>query len=638
MFHPCPSVAKITSGTPSKRCEGISLRRHGTVIGRLPIKCVAFTSSSTNHSVVRLAVSLPVSLAVGIGAGFAFFRGPAALSPAETTALLKKEMSTNAAAWPDSPAATDAKAQRLIAAALRKGGRIERESEMYLAIETFTTEDFHRLVADAGALKAMAGKLKGIDWQTSRNLASALIGRWLAVDPGTVMTWAPRVLELIPAKENARGLILDALAAKRPAELLALVPSRKDAAERADIISRGLRELAAQDPAKARAWLDACTDPADRRVAERAMRFGTVQTDPLRAIELAGSIENRQEGRELLNAAAGYAAKMGTGVLRHLATTPMKPWMLSTVVGELAESEPVLAVDLVMKTAGDGESNAFGFQLAFSALARRDPAQAIAKLEGLAGMQLAAAVSAIGYDWAAREPAAALAWLAERPASERADPNRGRSGSNDALLIGFADWAENARTDARAWADALPAGTTHDAVQTQLARVLASRGEPAEATQVLARLGRAAEPKALADIAGAWARRDPQAAADWAIAQEAGPVQSRALAQVVGIWANDNPRGVEDWLAQFPPGEARDRSVAAFLWRNNAWTVGRDERIAEFDAWFDLIDDPFRRAQAATSSFWQRKERDPAGARAWLSSLPNVDAEVIRMTLRNERN
>ena len=245
---------------------------------------------------MRLIVSLPVSLVAGLGAGFAFFRGPAPLTPAAVAALREREMSTDAAAWPDSPAATDAKAQRLVAAALRKGNRIERDNELYLAIEAFTAADFRRLVADAGALKAMAEKLGGIDGETSRNLAFGLIGRWLAVDPDTVMTWAPRVLELIPAKEDARGLILDALAAKRPEELLALAASRKDAKERAEIISRALRELAERDPAKARAWLDGCTDPADRRVAEKAIRLGTVQADPLRAIELAG-VDREPAGR-----------------------------------------------------------------------------------------------------------------------------------------------------------------------------------------------------------------------------------------------------------------------------------------------------------------------------------------------------
>ncbi len=590
------------------------------------------------HDAVRLPVTLSVSLVAGLGAGFAFFRGPTPLTPTAAAALREKERTTDAAAWPDSPAATDAKAQRLIAAALRKGRRMERDNELYLAIEAFTAEDFRRLVADAGALKAMAEKLGGIDWETSRDLGSALIARWLAVDPGTVLTWAPRVFELIPAKENARNIVLDALTAKRPEEMLALVPTRKDAAERAEFISRALRELAAHDPAKARAWLAGCTDPADRRVAERAMRLGSVQADPLRAVELAGSIENRQEGRELIRAAAERAAKMGTGVLRQLATTPMPPWMLGSVINELANRDPALAVDLAVKSGADGKNDSSGLQDAFYALAKRDPALAMAKMEGLAGSALADAVSAIGSEWVGREPAAALAWLAARPKAERTNPHRWGYGTNDTLLTGFADWAKSASGDARAWADALPAGATRDAVQAQFARALADRSEAAEATQVLARLGRAADPGAITDIAGAWARRDPQAAADWAIAQEPGPAQNSALAGIVGTWANDDPHGVEDWLAQFPAGEARDRSVCAFLWRHNAWSEGKAERIAEFDAWFDLIDDPWRRAQAARSSYWQRKQSDPAAARAWLSALPNVDAEVVRMTLRDTRN
>ena len=79
-----------------------------------------------------------------LGAGFAFFRGPAPLTPQAVAALREKEMSTDAATWPDSPAATDAKAQRLIAAALRKGTPLDRDNELYLAVEAFTAEDFRR--------------------------------------------------------------------------------------------------------------------------------------------------------------------------------------------------------------------------------------------------------------------------------------------------------------------------------------------------------------------------------------------------------------------------------------------------------------------------------------------------------------
>ena len=484
----------------------------------------------------------------------------------------------------------------------------------------------------------MAEKLNGIDGETSRNLASALIGRWLAVDPGTVLTSMPGLLELVSKNFGTRGDILDALAAKRPGEMLALVPSQKDANGRYQIISRALRELAAHDPPQARAWLNACTDPEDRRAAEKALRLGTVQADPLRAIELAGSVEDRSEGNSLLRSAAESAAKMGAGMLRQLATAPMKPWMLAPLLRELAERDPELAVDLAVQSAVGGNDAGRGLSSAFSALARRDPAQAIGKREGLAGSARAAAIVSIGTEWAAREPAAALAWLAERPKAERTDPQNYVAGSNDALQMAFANWADRAQGEAQAWADALPAGATRDAVQMQFARALADRGAPAEAMQLLTRLGLDTDLNAIWGVTGAWAKSDPLAAADWAVAQPPGKAQNQALRSIIVRWANDDPRGVADWLAQFPPGEARNGAVGAFLMRMGAWVAGRAERDAEFDAWLPLIDDPWQRAQLAANSFNWRKKRDPAGARAWFSALPNVDAELIRQSLRNDRN
>jgi hypothetical protein len=598
-------------------------------------KLVAFRLAPNNSLAVRLMVILPAVLLVGITVGFSIFSRPGIVSKTKTTALPQKKLPTNRAASPDSPATADAKAQRLMAALSWKGTPMERDNELYLAIEAFTAEDFQRLVADPGVLKSMTEKLGKIDWQTGKNLASALIGRWLKVEPSMVMTWAPRLLELIPAKEKVRGFILDALAAKRPAEMLALVPSRKNATERAEIISRALLELAASDPTKARAWLRDCTDAADRRVAEKAMRWGTVKADPLRSIELAGSIEDRAEAWNLLKSAAASAAKMGEGVSQQLATSPMKPWLLSAVFTEFAERDPELAVDLAVQAGTGGGNEDHGIQEAFAALAGRDPQKAITKLEVLKGQERAAAVSAIGQGWAAREPAAALGWLAEQPASDRIDQRVLSYNSHDALLISFAAWADDDPQAARAWAEALPDGETRDAVGVHLAFFLASRGEGADAAKVLARLGSAPDPKALADIASRWAFSDPQAAADWAITQNPGPAQSRAIASIVGTWADEDAQAVEKWLTQFPPGEARDRSIAAFLSHSSANTVGREKRMAELDRWFDLMKDSWQRAQIAQEIFSQKKQIDPAAARAWLAALPNVDPEVIRMTLRD---
>ncbi len=587
---------------------------------------------------MRPAFTLPIALAAGLVLGGLIFRRPEPPASGEAAVLRERESPTELATRPDAPEAAEAKAQRIVAAALRKGDRSERENEMYLAVEALTAADFQRLVSDAGALREMAKKLDGNDSRTNRDLLSGLMARWMKVDPAAAMAWAPQALESLPKNQMIRAWILDELGAASPAEMLALARTRKDASEREEIISRALRELTLSDPAKARAWLAGCTDAADRRVAEKAFRRGTVQADPLRAIDLAGAIENRQEANDLLRFAAENAAKMGPGMLRQLATLSMPPWMISSVVGQLNAIDPALAVDLAIKAGTEDTNDRVMLELAFNAFAQRDPAQAVARLEGLHGPALVSAIWGLGPAWASREPAEALAWLAARPAAERIVPNRVSNFSSDTLLVSFGNWLDDEPGAARGWADALPAGENRDAVQTQLAQLMAAKGQPAEAAQVLAGLGRAADSEALAFIGEAWAARDPARAAAWAVGQEPGPAQNRAIETVVRVWGDSDPRAVGEWLSQFPPGETRDRSLVAYLMRSGNWTSTKAQQNAEFARWFDQIDDPRQRAIAARSIFWRELRNDPTAARAWYSSLPNVDPDVIHETLRANSN
>jgi hypothetical protein len=141
----------------------------------------------------------------------------------------EKERSTDTAAGLDSPATANDKMQRLVSATQSKGSRMARENAMYVAIEALTAEDLRGLMADGGALKAIVDKA---ELNMSNEFASALIGHWLAVDQDAVLAWMPYALESIPVEHSHRGIILDALAAKRPMEMPALVPSRKNASKR----------------------------------------------------------------------------------------------------------------------------------------------------------------------------------------------------------------------------------------------------------------------------------------------------------------------------------------------------------------------------------------------------------------------
>ncbi len=572
---------------------------------------------------MRSLVVIPIGLLVGFAAGYAFFRGPSPLAPVTTVSLRESEASSAPVARPDVGGATDEKTQRLLAAVLHRDGSIARDAELYEAIEALTAADFRRIAADLGALRTMADQLRTLDYRTGQVLATALIQHWLEVDPDTVLAWAPRVSALIPGSEVARTNIFCALAEKRPEQALAIAEAMKDPSDHAEMLHPAIFELAGLHPEKARAWLARCTDPDDRRIAEKAIRLATVQADPLRAVELASATTNREDAERLMHAATQRATSLGLGMLRQLAETPMPGWMLKPVLYELNERDPELAVDLAVKSGVDfGDENA-GLNMSFWSLAERDTPVAISKLDALTGAARANAIDSIASAWAVREPEAALAWVAAQP------------DSRGALTRAFERWVWRSDFAARAWADALPAGDTRDALQLQLAQSLGRIGKPADAVQVLARAGHAAAPQTLDRLAGEWAAVDPRAAADWAIAQPLGPAQSSALAGVVGAWAGNDPHAVESWLAQFPPGDARDRSVAAFLGRVGGWTRPASEKVAEFDTWFDLIEDPWQRAQVAAGNFRARYGRDPETARAWLTSLSNVDPEIIRRTLRD---
>jgi len=552
--------------------------------------------------------------------------------------LEEKAAAGPATPLPEDAATPEIKAQRLIAAALLKAPEIDRNAELYLAIQAFKAEDFARLMTGQQEFKAVLEGLRNLDDEITRKLAFGLVRRWMAVDPEGVVASLPRIVELLPAKGNVRDAFVLALAKAQPDAVLQLVPACEDAVQRGWIIATALEVVAMQDARKAEAWLKNCSDPDDRRVAARAVRLGIVRGDPLRAVEVTTRLTDANDICQVMSTAAEQAAKIGPGMLRQLATMPMKYEMLAPVLDKFADADPDLAVELVLSQSRDRdlESQTTSVQAAFGALARRDPELALPKLEGLEGNALAAAVSAVGAEWTSRDPAAALAWLMDKPVSERSDPGSMSEGSNDALLMSFSTWFECDRDAARTWAAALPPGDERDRVEAQLARTLAYNQEPAEAAKVLAGLGAAADPKTLSQIAELWAENDPHAAAEWASAQPAGPLQAAAIASVVSTWARDDADATREWLAQFPPGEARDRSVMAFLNRSRIGSNSTSRQIAEFDAWFNLIDDPWQRSRAVTNQYRIRRLVDPAGARAWLATMQNVDPALLRIGTSND--
>jgi hypothetical protein len=308
------------------------------------------------------------------------------------------------------------------------------------------------------------------------------------------------------------------------------------------------------------------------------------------------------------------------------------PWVAIT------NEDPELTLELAAKLKGrdlDGSVRST-IGRAIGELALKDEDLARRKLEEFTGPERAAAVCGFANAWTARDPAAALEWLSTLPASDRQNSGRVYYGSSDVLLSAFDDWIRRDADQARAWAAGLPEGALRQQIQIALARSY-TRDDPAAGMQIVAAMGNAADTDTAKGLARAWADKDGQAAANWAVTQAPPALQEKILPMIVEQWGDDDEKAVSSWVAQFPDGELRDRCIVAFLHRPDTFSAAAQDQIAEFDAWFDTMTDPKLRADAAMRNFMARKESDPAAARAWLSSLTNVDQATIQKALQKGR-
>jgi hypothetical protein len=133
---------------------------------------------------------------------------------------------------------------------------------------------------------------------------------------------------------------------------------------------------------------------------------------------------------------------------------------------------------------------------------------------------------------------------------------------------------------------------------------------------------------AMGRVAGQWAAKEPQAAAEWVTQQAAGVDASKsAMRSVVGNWASRDEFSAAEWLAEQPPGPATDGAI-----------IGLTERVARKDPesaayWVLAMSDPEDRSShlARVAGQWLKKDR--AAAVEWLSSNPDVPAEVREKVL-----
>jgi hypothetical protein len=221
---------------------------------------------------------------------------------------------------------------------------------------------------------------------------------------------------------------------------------------------------------------------------------------------------------------------------------------------------------------------------------------------GERGMNFSMAYNSVASNWAARDPAAALAWA--RQAATK--------GERFAISGAITGWWKNDPTAAEAYV-ASHLATRED---WQLASTLASNifsEDPERAKEWVSGLpNEEARKQATAGLTIQWGFSDPAAATEWASTLPAGE-RDQSLAETIGLWTAEDPAAAAQWLGSYD-GPGRDQAI-----NNFSLNVAFKDPAAAL-TWAATISDPKMRASAERSLAGAWLKRDPQAARSWIEN------------------
>jgi hypothetical protein len=380
---------------------------------------------------------------------------------------------------------------------------------------------------------------------------------------------------------------------------------------------------------------------ANRKVADQKILLGDIASVPFQELyetlarqkpeEIAGIAQqldvlpNSQETRAKIKAffaswahldpAAALASAVGFQTKETRAAA-----INATIAGADAHATGAIALplDKMSDDVLSGSVRSGLFDQAVGKWSEADPAGAAQLLTNahVAGMGLTAAFYAVGLNWGATDPAAALAWAEQQhqvpfglsPVNGvvqgwwKKDPAAAeeyaltRAGTPDGeQLIGnmVMQMANEDQTKASEWVARLPAGKLREQAYRMLATQLSFN--------------------------------DPKGASAWALTLPAEAAVS-AVESTVSIWARTDPSGAARWVEGLS-GKIRDGAASSY-----SYAVAEADPAAAA-AWAITISDEEKRKTVLRRATSQWLERDPAAARAWVqNSSLGEDEKVLLLS------
>ena len=346
---------------------------------------------------------------------------------------------------------------------------------------------------------------------------------------------------------------------------------------------------------------------------------------PQEMAELAAQLNNLPPGREsktkittFFTAWAHLDAKGALTAAISLKTADAKDAAISAVV----RGADVIAAKSIVEVVSQLPADALpawqktkSINSALSKWSEVEPAAAAKFLDQLPTQdrEFLGARMMIAQNWAAADPAAALAWAAAL--------GEGREGriSMSGVIMGWWD------TDPRA-AEAYVAEHA-DKLGIQPVMQIASqlyKQDPQRAKEWANSLPTAETRRmATTNIAMQMSESDPKAAGEWA-ATLPDEVRGRTMEGVISRWARNDSAAVGEWINGLN-GAVRDEAVSAF----SSILASRDPATAL--TWATTVSDPTRRNTTVDRLVTSWMRRSPNDAKAWIQNSTLPDPEKIRL-------
>ncbi len=549
----------------------------------------------------RLAhCALPLLVfATGLGAGAWFSTGRRA---ADFATGVEQRLAENADAKP-APVAKDARA-------------FSSDEEMLTAIMSAVAEEepllrahrLHDLLGRLGPVELAAlfdRSVRVEDRDRRDGLLGALLGRWATLDPAGAAAAVRPYLDRFraTARSDWRGVdraVNYAWTQAQPEAALAEALAAPDAPWARDTAQAAIQSLADGDPARQLETLAHL--PASR------LRNGMCET-----------------------AIKSLAVKDTAAAEARLDLLPeprQRASVQAEILGQLAERDATAALARLAALAPDLTAGTPGSRLVSTVLraaAKKDPAAALAALDGVPEELHAQALGAALAGWADEHPVDALSWAAANgvdPREAKAFQYFGDDGNvawNS--LVSTAFQRDHAKT--LAWLRGRPASAERDA----MLREGVGNGTAEQQMEVFAELTPQGRAGATEYVIQSLYQNDPQRAEAWVKAQPAGAARQGAISNLATNQARNAPERLDALAATWPAGADRDAAL-----RGIAWSIYDDPQRALDVA--RRVGDTAMREESLERIAQSWAYRDEAAARAWVTTAPEFSAEQKRVLLR----